>query len=762
MPLPRIVLLPPELCNQIAAGEVVERPASVVKELVENSLDALSTRVDVHLESGGQGLIRVQDNGIGMHKDELELALTRHATSKIRSVDDLENINSYGFRGEALPSVASVSRCILTSIAADSDEAWSCQVNFGRLEGIVPAALHKGTLVEIRDLFINVPARLKFLRGVPTEVKHCQDWLSRLALARPDVAFRLESDGRELVNFTAGQSVFERLQTIWPSLITDNLIPFEKSGYGMRVHGYTSLPGVSQPRNTRQLLFVNGRSISDKKVFAAIREAYKGRITSRDHPQVLLFLEMDPKDVDVNVHPAKSEVRFCDESNVFGFILTGLRQALDAAGTANTPVTDSGPGAAPGTVPGWPAEHRQEGSAGPDWQTKGQADGAQNRQAEQSAQAGQTAQPGAPTAFRAVQASQDTQPAGAALAATARLPEDRPRPRGFWGRADEQLNPSMTLGRRPEEDAELAWIAAGVQAQARTQQQTADVPAAADRAVGPDQTARPADMPADRTAEKDAFPGQQAPQAGQAVQQRVQQAGQHAGQHVGPETDAAMFAMPSELFARPLPGTQASEERTPDQARAQHADGDSEAGELNGVTYLGQVADTYLVLRDAAGALLLLDQHAAHERVLYARIRSRGFRCEGQGLAVPLELKLHTSEIQRFWEVADRLTALGFAARLTGLSLVIRAIPTLLGRSEAQAFVREVLAGTKDDLEAKFASMSCKSAIKAGHVLRREEALSLLQQWLQTPEKEYCPHGRPIVLRWDKTELERLFKRRQS
>lgn len=745
MPLPRIVLLPPELCNQIAAGEVVERPASVVKELVENSLDALSTRVEVRLENGGQGLIRVQDNGIGMHADELELALTRHATSKIRTVEDLENINSYGFRGEALPSVASVSRCTLTSIASDSEEAWSCQVNFGKPEGgIVPAALHRGTIVEIRDLFLNVPARLKFLRGVPTEVKHCQDWLSRLALARPDVAFRLESDGRELVNFTAGQGVFERLQAIWPALITDNLIPFEKSGYGMRMHGFTSRPGVSQPRNTRQLLFVNGRSISDKKIFAAIREAYKGRITSRDHPQVLLFLEMDPKDVDVNVHPAKSEVRFCDESNVFGFLLTGLRQTLDAAGTANGPVTsqDTVPAAGSSAL-GRPDTDRAAGQKEADQGLSGtQRGSAQEHRPQPGADAGHGQQGGQDTGNQPAQGTgsqpaMEGQPQGAVRAAAAQLPSDKPRPRGFWGRADEPLNPSMTIGRRGGESAASAWFAGSEEVQS---QQTAAVPSAA--TAGAAGTADAVQDASSHTGQGTAgSPGDTRPAAG-------------AG-------DAAMHATPAEFPVRQLPGTEGMERRA-DQSAVLHDGEGRDAGDLAGVTYLGQVADTYLVLRDAAGALLLLDQHAAHERVLYARIRSRGFRGEGQGLAVPMELKLHQSEIQRFWEVADSLTALGFAARLLSQTLVIRAIPALFGRSEAQTFVREVLAGTRDDLEARFASMSCKSAIKAGHLLRRDEALSLLQQWLQTPDREYCPHGRPIVLRWDKMELERLFKRRQS
>ena len=217
--------------------------------------------------------------------------------------------------------------------------------------------------------------------------------------------------------------------------------------------------------------------------------------------------------------------------------------------------------------------------------------------------------------------------------------------------------------------------------------------------------------------------------------------------------DAARYE-PLSFTSRPLP---AEEDKI-----GPCEDEDFASGTIRGVTYLGQVAETYLVLRDAAGALLLLDQHAAHERVLYARIRARGYCGEGQGLAVPLELSLHASESQRFFEVAQRLAELGFAARMSGMTLIVRAIPALLQRSEAMQFLREVLAGTREEMDARFASMACKSAIKAGDTLARDEALSLLRQWLATPDREYCPHGRPIVLRWDKAELERLFKRRQS
>ena len=675
-----IRLLPPELRNQIAAGEVVERPASVLKELVENSLDADATQIDVCLENGGQSLISVQDDGCGIAAADLELAVTRHATSKISSLADLEHISSYGFRGEALPSIASVSRFSITSATVGPDgqsQAHRVEVEHGLLTVSAPAALHKGTRVEVRDLFSNIPARLKFLKTPSTEFKRAQDWLARLALARPAVGLSLSAGEREALRFLPGQTLAERLAVLWPKLIVEALRPFDATRHGIRVRGLAALPNVSQPRGDRMLFYVNGRSVTDKRLLAAVREAYKGRMTSRDYPQVALFVEMDPAEVDVNVHPAKSEVRFRDESALFSAVLHAVQGALI---TSYDVVENIWPGA------------------------------------------------------------EDTSTAAASTAAASTAV---PRPQGFWGRLD---NPPLIdqQERQTEPDHDQPWQAslprdaASASAFGSVDWRAETTPHQPVPTVQPEQQIHQDEVlfvAASNTSDVDEHAGLAEDASGYAQSMQPGAASFQAGSSaVADEAGVAVFAH--------------GQERQP-----------LSVGQF---AYLGQVAMTYLVLRDAAGALLLLDQHAAHERVLYARMRRGGFAGSGQLLALPLDMPLHPAEAERFFELRPRLESLGFALETSGGNLRVNAMPPVLSRAEARDFLREALAGRKDDLADMFISMSCKGAIKAGQRLADDEAAGLLQQWLETPDREYCPHGRPCVLRWDAAELEKLFKRRQS
>lgn len=586
-----IRLLPPELCNQIAAGEVVERPASVLKELVENSLDAGATQIDTRLDNGGHSLIRVQDDGCGIAPEQLELAVTRHATSKIGALDDLERISSYGFRGEALPSIASVSRFSITSGAGSDGLAKRLDIEHGRLLGFSDSALRQGTLVEARDLFANMPGRLKFLKSPSTELKRAQTWLIRLALARPETGFSLFAAERQVLRFNKGQSLRERLRQIWPADIVEELLPLNSTLHGISISGFATPPHMAQPRPDRILFYVNGRSVNDKRLLTAVREAYKGRQLNREYPQLVLFVDINPSEVDVNAHPAKTEVRFRNEAAIFSSVFGALGQAFKGLPSIST------------------------------------------------------------------------------AAFSPEVPDN-----GFWGNLDRRVLP---LRKSPPPEPPHEW-----------------------RAVISASEAVPAPMLAEA-----------------------------AGALAGFE------ATPAASPVAPM-----------DRQKSQAA-------------YLGQIADTYLVLRDAGGDLLILDQHAAHERILYEKL-GRDSQGQEQRLMLPLELALDAAMRERLSQVLPDLRKFGFSLDLAGETLVVSAIPALLTRQESREFLQEVLGDRRDGPVELLSSMACHAAVKAGQKLSGDEAWELVRQWMQCAEADFCPHGRPCVLRWNAASLEKLFKRR--
>ena len=657
-----ISLLPPTLRNQIAAGEVVERPASVLKELVENSLDAGATDIAVTLEDGGQSLLAVRDNGHGLPAGELELAVTRHATSKLASFAELLNVASYGFRGEALPSVASVSDLLLESAfagngaaAPDAERAAFIRVRHGETVASGPSSLHVGTLVTVRELFANVPARLKFLKSPATELKRCQETLIRLALARPDVTFSLSvSDGsgksRELLRLGAGLSLLERVGRIWPEQVAQGLISVDGERHGIRAHGLVSLPRLAQARGDRLLLYVNKRPVNDRLLLRALREAYKGRLTSREYPQVVLFLEISPQEVDVNVHPAKSEVRFRDERAVFSAVLKSVEGAL----AAHDPVF-AGPGAEvsedipfAGGEALFPPLH--QGRLYP---------------------AGAEFPAGVP----------DPDAAAAPLSAGGRSG----RPDGFWGSLDRPRlvdAPARSGAGFSDEDEPADFSDGGL--------------------VGP----------------------------GDAVS----------------EAAAAYRAEAWSGAARPDPAGTAPE-------------GDGYPVRVEGLLCLGQLADTYLILLHG-DTLLLLDQHAAHERVLLHGLERQTGAAQSQLLALPDELALHPAELARLQDMFPRLTRIGYSLESRERGVSVLGVPPLLGRAQGLSLLRDILADRTDGMDDLLHLMACRSAIKAGQRLTGDEAAGLLSRWLATPDRSFCPHGRPTVLSFAPADLEKMFKRK--
>ncbi len=613
MPQPprSIRILPPELQNQIAAGEVVERPASVLKELLENSLDAGARRVHVLVDRGGQGLIQVQDDGAGIAPQDLELAVTRHATSKILRLEDLFDLHSFGFRGEALPSIASVSRLRLTSATTDSGEAFFIEVDAGRVVRQGPAALAQGTRIDVRDLFVNVPARLKFLKTPATEGKRCQDVFCRLALTRLDVHFEYVVGGRTALSMPPSGDLRQRLKLIWPDSVTDSLLPVAHEREGLRLEGLVSAPHSVQAQANRLLLYVNDRPVQDKLLLRAVRDAYQGRLLTREYPQAALFLKLPPEEVDVNVHPAKTEVRFRDQQGVFSVVRQGVLQALEQLETQRFSRTED--------CRQWPARFQGEG----DHETPS----AQGR----LETAGSQAPPQRPK-FAALREYQ----------------------RNFG--QDESVFPQADLGN-----------------------------ALSDPAQHPD---APISTPA-----------------------------------------AARPANPESALGRA------------------------------GMRYLGQIADTYLVLA-AADGLVLVDQHAAHERILLQRLKSSS-RPLPRSLMPFLEMNLHPAQQGRLQELWASLAEMGFqlANPKAGL-LEIQGVPEHLEPGQAREFLMAALDGQAADMETLWTMMACKTAIKAGQPLAASEALHLLETWLACPDRSFCPHGRPIMIRLESADLEKMFKRR--
>jgi DNA mismatch repair protein MutL len=328
-----IRVLPSHLVDQIAAGEVVERPASVIKELVENALDAGATRIDIEIEQGGAGLIRVRDDGGGIPADELALALTRHATSKIASLDDLAAVQSLGFRGEALPSIAAVARLKLTSRAAGAEHAFEVTAENGAVGAVRPAALAQGTVVEVRDLFFNVPARRRFLRSESTEAMHVLRMVERLALARFDIALRYVNNGRELLRVAPAAdppAQRARLAAVLGEDFAAGCMPIDVAAASLRLTGWISQPTFSRAQPDLAHWFVNGRAVRDRLLMNAVKIGYRDVIYGGRHPAYVLALSIDPREVDVNAHPAKQELRFRESRGVHDFIQRAIERALAA------------------------------------------------------------------------------------------------------------------------------------------------------------------------------------------------------------------------------------------------------------------------------------------------------------------------------------------------------------------------------------------------------------------------------------------------
>lgn len=655
-----IAVLSTQLANQIAAGEVVERPANVVKELVENSLDAGAQRVDIDIDKGGVQRIKVRDQGQGLLQDDLSLALNRHATSKIKSLDDLEGVLSLGFRGEALASIASVARLTLTSKHAEEEHAWTVAVEGPEMVSKVTPASHPvGTTVDVRDLFFNTPARRKFLRTEKTEFGHIEEMVRRMALSRFDVGFYLTHNQRAVQRLPECQNQWDqekRLSQLLRADFIDNAVVVEREAAGMRLFGWVALPTFSRSQADMQYFYVNGRVVKDRLVAHAIRQAYKDVLYSGRHSAFVLYLTLQPELVDVNVHPTKHEVRFRDGRLVHDFLFSSLHRAL--------------------------------------------ADVTVGKQTE-------------------------------GMMATQAVME-------------EPLASQQSLSKHTLEKQPLAKQALAKQALAKP----------------------PAACGIHKASE---------------VKAQTAAYGEFIAQALSPtEVDHSALRCTADLLgAKGLGGANSQQDSlhssTNDLSDALLKDDKGACSELLAPVAplgyaLGQLHGVYIVSQAEQG-LILVDIHAAHERITYERLK-QAYDTEGiasQPLLVPLTLNLSAELTQVVEEAQSELQGLGFEVSCVGpSSVLVRQAPTIVHSANMESLLVAVLEdiqliGMSDKLEEKrlemLSTMACHGSIRANRSLTLEEMNALLRDMERTERSGQCNHGRPTWTLMTMKALDKLFLR---
>ena len=653
----RVRLLDENTANQIAAGEVVERPASAVKELVENAIDAGATQIGVQLEEGGKRLLSVTDNGFGMTRDDAILALHRHATSKIESADDLFAIKTLGFRGEALPSIASVSQFRIISKPHDEESGITLFVNGGDLETVEETAARNGTTIEVADLFFNTPARLKFLKTTATEVARCVEVVGQLAVAHPQIAFRLKHGTQELFSTPGTGEPLAALASVWGRDVARKLIPITHDGAGIDVRGFLATPDLTRPGRSHELFYVNKRPIKSRLIGHALEDAFRSLTPESRYPIAAVFVEISPELVDVNVHPTKTEVKFTRDGEVHHAVSQAVKQALLAYGIVpQARITNNAPmgGASSGR---WDIEALRE--------------------AEQKGQ--QALSLNAPPSIF----SSNTMPL------LPDLPNGGNREQGTGDRFDSFLHDSI----QNSDDS--------------TTQRSND-PFAEDDPASP-------------------------------VPQRSNDPIIQSPSDLTPEL---------EVRAKPKPF----------------------AEQLREFRVLGQARNTYIIAITPDG-IAVIDQHVAHERVLYERLtvlrHSNGIPV--QRLAVPLTVNLSRREALLLAEHLESFGEAGWEiAPFGGESFVLRAVPALLANKPYEAILRDMI----DELVNHSVSRrllvqrdhvtitnACKMAVKAGDPLTIPEMEGLLEQLAETENPYLCPHGRPIVVTIPFKELDKQFHR---
>lgn len=658
----KVQLLDQNTSNQIAAGEVVEKPASVVKELVENSLDAGADTIEVSIFAGGTEFIRVRDNGSGMDEANARMAILRHATSKIVKADDLLTLHTLGFRGEALPSIASVSHFTLLTRETGAEFATRITLDGGEDLDVETMGGDVGTTITVKDLFYNVPARRKFLRTVNTEGRYISDILSKIALSRPDVHLVLTRDDKEVINTPGSGDLVDTIESLYGKEVTKELLTVDYAQDGITLKGFISRPTLLKGTRQWQTLFVNGRCINNRMVSKAIDHAYQSQIPKAGFPFAVLNIGIDTHLIDINVHPQKSEIKFGDESAVYRAVYHGLCQALTQ-----------------------PMAGKREG------------DGSVA-----------LAQPG----FRKMEPPLAGVPAG-------RAPEPEQKPL-FQG-GDKGYQPRTSAFGRSYASSPSGSYG----------QPVWKVP----DAISEDTTAK-------------FFAAQRRDDLGAS--------GETAGAgNPAPEGEA-------------LPASRPGEEASPsDETLTEEARDGALASGVDLIWPLGQV-DRVFIIAQSETALYLIDQHAAHERIMYDKFIRQQQEIPSQQLLLPLFLNVTRPDVDLIEEYRDEFLKLGVDVEPAGeTSLRVSALPADVESSQAEGFIEDILKLLSENKKIKASDLresvlhyaACHSAIRAGEVLNIRQMRQLILELLNTEHPFTCPHGRPCMIQLTSDELYHMFKR---
>ena len=750
-----IALLPDVLISQIAAGEVIERPASAIKELLENALDAGASQIEIRIEEGGLRRLQVIDNGRGIDKDQLPLALARHATSKIASLADLEHVTSLGFRGEALASMAAVSRLTLASRPLAAEHGWKVDVQPGQAAPPPePAAIAPGTVIEVIDLFSATPARRKFLKSPATEAAYCLDAIRRIALSHPAVQFVVHQDGREVRRWPATTPA-QRIE----NLVGDGarLLPVSAQAGPLAVEGLLGEPDAARARSDRQYLFVNGRFVRDRMLAQAIRQAFRDRLHGERYPVFALFLTIDPTLVDANVHPAKTEVRFRDPGAVRHLVFHAIENALGATlpqqrqGASRTIELASGSGMGAGTdVSGYTSDRHtvrtlpgHQPAAAP-----GGRLGAGSLPLSRHVQAHDTAGPRTPHHGPAHDAAANR----ASLAFQA--PSGRPAQDVAVGTSGfGQIESRSPVSTDPWESSRTGSTE-GIDSLNTVQhrQPAPDWQQVELRAVPSDDTDTSPARPAEGTSATDV-------QAEGASVRDAQAALPPHAAEARPGWPGVTGSAPAETT-----GSAPSTPPAPDAPPLAHTPRMGFAlAQLHGIYILSQTAD----------GLIIVDMHAAHERIVLERLKKahRDHRIARQPLLIPAVFQATELDVATVTDDADSLGDLGIDLEVRGPdTLAVTSVPALLSRANPEKLAREVLAAwqapaqhnaLEKRLDRLLATMACHGSVRANRALTLPEMNALLRDMEATPDADFCNHGRPTWFRLTLEELDRWFMRGQ-